>query len=72
MRIRVSRSSLTRQLLFTLLVSITCGSLVIVHAGLRGRGKYSGVFQQTPAIGATNGFLRPCCTSWRMSAGATA
>jgi hypothetical protein len=41
--IRASRSSLARQLIFTLLVSITCGSFVVVHAGLRGRGKYSGV-----------------------------
>lgn len=43
MRIQASPSLLVRQSIVTLLVSLTCGSLVVVHAGIRGRGKYSGV-----------------------------
>jgi hypothetical protein len=43
MRANATHSSLVRQLIAALLCLGACGSLFTVHAGMRGRGKYSGV-----------------------------
>jgi hypothetical protein len=43
MQVQASQSRLARLLIFTLIASITSESVVVVHAGMRGRGKYSGV-----------------------------